>query len=150
MSGAAPSDISAAGGAAGSASHRQIHHEDLLSRTWRSIAQSVVQVTHKAEKHAADPTNRETNKELNEATVLVLRSRMEWSRSIAYLEAMLEGKAEEMKVLQHYVRSTPRIGRKRKLVEEDTGVAAAEVDTLSAPATVGEIAVATGETSKGS
>lgn len=123
MSGAAQSSHHRADGAGApkdNANHRQLHNEDLLGRTWRSIGQSVVQVTHKAEQHAKDPTNRETNKELNEATVLVLRGRLEWARSIAHIEATLEGKAEEMKVLQHYVRSVPRIGRKRKIVELET------------------------------
>lgn len=101
-------------------SNQRPHHEDLLGRTWRSIAQSVVQVTHKAETHAADPINRETSKELTEATILVLRSRMDWAKSIAYLEAKLEGKAEEMKVQQQYLRCHPKIGRKRKRIEEDT------------------------------
>ena len=123
MSGAAQISHHRADGAGApkdNANHRQLHNEDLLGRTWRSIGQSVVQVTHKAEQHAKDPTNRETNKELNEATVLVLRGRLEWARSIAHIEATLEGKAEEMKVLQHYVRSVPRIGRKRKIVELET------------------------------
>lgn len=124
MSGTASSSHAQADGVAGAprenASHRHLHNEDLLWRTWRSIAQSVVQVTHKAEQHAKDPTNRDTSKELNEATILVLRGRLEWARCIAHIEATLEGKAEEMKVLQHFVRSAPRIGRKRKIIELET------------------------------
>jgi len=103
--------------------HRRAHQEDLLARTWRSIAQSVVLVTHKAEKVAVE-ANRETAKELNEATINgVLRSRLEWSRSIAYLEAKLEGKAEELKALQQYVQCHPKIGRRKRKRRVDVLVA---------------------------
>jgi len=123
---------------AGTGSKQRVHHEDLLGRTWRSIAQSVVQVTHKAEKSAEGPSNRDTERELNEATKLVLRSRKEWARSIAYLEAKLEGKAEEMQVQQQYVRCHPKIGRKRKRMEEVAGSTAAAAEDTPGTETAGE------------
>jgi hypothetical protein len=98
-------------------SGRHLHHEDLLLRTWRSIAHSAANVTNKAEKAVTDTTNRELLKELNEATIGFLRIHMEWGRSISYLEAKLEGKAAEMEALQYAVRCTPSLGRKRKRSE---------------------------------
>ena len=119
------------------------HHEDLLVRTWRSIAHSVVQVSNKAEKVAAQETaSRETVKELNEATVRLLGSRLEWSRSISHLEAELEGKAAEMEALQQYVRCQPKIGKRKRgaggaedVVDDATATATAEdSSTTTTPA----------------
>ena len=99
--------------------NRHLHHEDLLLRTWRSIAHSVAIVTGKAEKLASvdlssSVTTDHVHKELNEATMGFLRSHVEWGRSISYLEAKLEGRAAEMEGLQHYVRTHPCLKRKRK------------------------------------
>lgn len=94
-----------------------IHNEDLLPRLWRSMAHSVVQVTYKAEKVAME-ANRDTVRDLNEVTIHLLKSRLEWSRTLAYLEAKLDGKAAELEVLHQYVRGHAKIGRKRKRVPE--------------------------------
>jgi hypothetical protein len=59
-------------------------------------------------------------KELNEATIGFLRNHVEWGRSISYIEAKLEGKAAEMEALQHYLRSHPSMGRKRKRLENSS------------------------------
>jgi hypothetical protein len=105
-------------------SPRPVHSEDLLLRTWRSIAHSIGQVTGKAEKVAtAVETEREAAmKELNEATIGFLRHHVDWGRSITYIEAKLEGKAEELESMQHYLRTQPSMGRKRKRTEENQRV----------------------------
>jgi hypothetical protein len=59
-------------------------------------------------------TNDSAIKDLNDATIGFLRNHVEWGRSISYIEAKLEGKAAEMEALQHYLRSHPSMGRKRK------------------------------------
>ena len=100
--------------------------EDRLPRTWRSLASSVVFATAKADKV---PSSQEGNatakqaalKEVDDAVVGLLRSRLELNRLISYLEAKLEGQATEMESLQHYVRSQPslkRRSRKRKLPDD--------------------------------
>jgi hypothetical protein len=102
-------------------SHRPVHSEDLLLRTWRSIAHSVALVTGKAEKvaTAATDVDREAAmKELKEASIGFLRNYVDWGRSILYIEAKLDGKAAEMESMQHYLRTHPSLGRKRKRVEE--------------------------------
>lgn len=102
-------------------SQRPVHSEDLLLRTWRSIAHSVAQVTGKAEKVAtvAETDREAAMKELNEATIGFLRHHVDWGRSITYMEAKLEGKAAELESMQHYLRTHPSMGRKRKRVEEN-------------------------------
>lgn len=98
-----------------STSNRHLHHEDFLPRHWRSIGHSVTAIIAKAEKVAsADSKDPDAAKELNEATLGILRNHLEWGRTISYLVAKLEGKAAEMESLQHYVRSHPSMGRKRK------------------------------------
>ena len=118
------------------------HSEDLLARTWRSVVLAVVQISNKTQKVASDGS-RESVRELSEATIQLLRQRHEWSRSIAYLEAKLQGKAAEMEALQHYVRCQPKIGgRKRKREEEETNVdnsaAATDSDAAAAAAAAGD------------
>lgn len=101
------------------------------------MAQLVASITSKAEKvaAAADPlNNRDAAKELNEATVVFLRTHMEWGRSISYLEAKLQGKAAEMEALQHYVRSHPSMGRKRKRPEPSSSAAASDHEKPAANA----------------
>jgi hypothetical protein len=98
------------------------HHEDLLLRSWRSTAHGVALVTGKAERVVAVASTPDSNpatndaamKDLNDATIGFLRNHVEWGRSISYIEAKLEGKAAEMEALQHYLRSHPSMGRKRK------------------------------------
>ena len=98
------------------------HHEDLLLRSWRSTAHGVALVTAKAERVVAvasapeskASTNDAAMKDLNDATIGFLRNHVEWGRSISYIEAKLEGQAAEMEALQHYLRSHPSMGRKRK------------------------------------
>jgi hypothetical protein len=103
-------------------SRTMLHHDDLLLRTWRSIAHSIALVTNKAEKVVAE-SNRDAVKELNEATMGFLRHYVEWGRLISYLEAKLEGKAAELEFMQHFVQSHPSMGRKRKRAETDSKVA---------------------------
>lgn len=109
---------------------RRVHFEDVLPRLWNKLAESVILATQKAEKVATEQ-NSDTAKELNEATHDVLRRRVEWSNSLAYLEAKLVGKAEEMEALQQYVRCHPKVGRKRRKVDAVAATAATE----SLPAT---------------
>jgi hypothetical protein len=90
------------------------HHEDRLGRTWRSLGSSVVLATTKAAVPKASV------KEVDEAVVGFLRTRQEWGRLISYLEAKLEAKAKEMETLQHYVRSQPTMGIRRKRKREET------------------------------
>jgi len=117
--------MSATGGAdhsqASSHQQQQQHHhqDDRLSRLWRTMVTSVLVATSKAEK-AAKEANKATLKEVDEAVIAFLRNRVDWGRLISYLEAKLEGKAKEMEILQHYVRSQPSMGICKRKRETDT------------------------------
>ena len=95
------------------------HHEDRLSRTWRSLGSYLLTATSKSEK-AAKEANKAILKDIDESVVNFLKTRVEWGRLVSYLEAKLQGKAKEIETMQHYVRSQPTIGirRKRKRLEE--------------------------------
>jgi hypothetical protein len=88
-------------------------HEERLSKVWRSKASSIVGFFQKAEKTAKE-TTKENCKELDDAVLVYLRARMEWHRLISHVEAKLQGKAQEMEALENYVRTQPRLGKKRK------------------------------------
>jgi hypothetical protein len=95
-----------------------VHHsEDRLGRAWRGIASTVVVAAGKAEKAVAttpqSPDAKTSLKELDDAVLALLRSRVEYSRLISYLEAKLQGREEEVATLQHYHRSQPRLGASR-------------------------------------
>ncbi|GAX16089.1 hypothetical protein FisN_20Hu234 [Fistulifera solaris] len=95
------------------------HPEDRLSKTWRHLISSVFHATSKAEQTTADVAS---IKEIDDAVVAFLRARLEWGRNISFLEAKFEGKAKEMEVLQHYSRTQPCLGlrkRKREVVKEN-------------------------------
>lgn len=122
---AGPSSTSTATASSRKAGSRSSHHEDVLLRSWRSTAHGVALVTSKAERvvavASAPDCNTSSNdaamKDLNDATIGFLRNHVEWGRSISYIEAKLEGKAAEMEAMQHYLRSHPSMGRKRKRAE---------------------------------
>jgi hypothetical protein len=57
---------------------------------------------------------------------------VEWGRLISYLEAKLEGKAQEMETLQQYVKTQPSLGRKRKR-EEDAAQAVVGAEEITPP-----------------
>lgn len=107
---------------------KQVHHEDLLLRSWRSTAHGVAQVTSKAERVVNIATSTDSTpaskdvamKDLNDAIIGHLRNHVEWGRSLTYVEAKLEGKAAEMEALQHYIRAYPSLGKKGKLSVNST------------------------------
>jgi hypothetical protein len=59
-------------------------------------------------------------KEMDEFVVAFLRARVNWGRLITYLEAKLEGKAQEMETNQHYFRSMPKLGRRSLSSQQPT------------------------------
>lgn len=127
----APSSLSSSGvtgvvsrtGTSGSSStsSSNTHHnyDERLERVWRSLASSVVVATHKAENLATETKQKppdqckQSLKELDEAVITFLRTRLEYRRQLALVEAKLEGRAQELEALESCVRSQPR-ARKRK------------------------------------
>lgn len=137
--------------------HQHYREEDRLGRAWRSLASTVVMATQKAEKcasqlkppssqsssqqpnHPIVKPSKESLKDLDESVVHFLKTRIEYGRNISHLEAKLQGKAKEMETMDCYLRSQPRLGRKRKRHREEadaTGTAVADVDGAAAVAAV--------------
>mgnify|MGYP005844723473 CR=1 FL=1 len=92
------------------------NEEDRLGRAWRSLASTVVLATQKTEKAAnmRPQPSKESLKELDDAVVSFLRMRMEWGRQIYHVERKIQGKEQEMETTDCYLRSQPRLGKKRK------------------------------------
>ena len=92
--------------------------------------------TQKAEKaaHQKPQPTKDSLKELDEGVVTFLRTRMEWGRQISHLQAKLQGKAQEMEAMDCYLRSQPRLGRKRKQREVAATATVAVADDPQNPA----------------
>jgi hypothetical protein len=60
------------------------------------------------------PDQKGAIKELDETVLALLRNRVEYSLLISHLEAKLQGREEEMATLQHYHRSQPKLGVRKR------------------------------------
>ena len=78
------------------------HGEDRLYKTWKTLANCFLVGQQKADRGNC------TMQELEEYMVLFLRTRVEFGRIITYLEAKLEGTAQDMEAVQHYHRTMPK------------------------------------------
>ena len=119
-SGAARSSTTASSSSSSSFSSRS---ED-LSKTWRSLANCLIMAAQKADKAAAATTDSAVvvppvDRETDEYICNYLKVRLNWGRLLTYLEAELEGKAQEIQSLQHYYRSMPKCSRPRKRARVD-------------------------------
>lgn len=74
---------------------------------------SIANCMSKAEKAGAD-SSQANCRELNESVVAFLRTRMEWHRLVGHVEAKLQGKAQEVEALEGYVRTQPRLGKRKR------------------------------------
>lgn len=97
----------------GSHHHHHYTHEERLAKAWRSMASSIVNAFQKAEK-ASNENTRESLKELDDSVVTFIRARMDLHRWISMVEANLQGKAQEREALENYVRSKPRLGKRKR------------------------------------
>jgi Fic family protein len=109
---------------ASASSSQQPHytHEERLSKSWRNLASSIVGAFQKAEKASAE-TTKETLKELDESVLVLIRTRMEYHRLLSHVEAKLQGKQQEMESLENYVRTQPRLGKRKRLEVQETAKA---------------------------
>ncbi|KAL7563736.1 hypothetical protein ACA910_020424 [Epithemia clementina (nom. ined.)] len=106
--------------------------EDRLTKTWKTLANCFIAGSQKAEKVAriAQPPYSNSRqsvdtmvgspqqqqqaslKELDDYVSLFLRTRLDWGRLVTYLEAKLEGTAQEMETIQHYYRTMPVVSKR--------------------------------------
>eukprot|EP00429_Kryptoperidinium_foliaceum_P005229 CAMPEP_0176008928 /NCGR_PEP_ID=MMETSP0120_2-20121206/3991_1 /TAXON_ID=160619 /ORGANISM="Kryptoperidinium foliaceum, Strain CCMP 1326" /LENGTH=160 /DNA_ID=CAMNT_0017341715 /DNA_START=130 /DNA_END=612 /DNA_ORIENTATION=+ len=104
---------------------QSLPYEDRLPKIWRHLVSSMANSLHKAEKAGAD-SSQENCRELNDSVVTFLRTRMEYHRILGNVEAKLQGREQEREALEGYVRTQPKLG-KRKRKQED--LAAAELQS---------------------
>lgn len=67
----------------------------------------------KAEKAAVEPTQMNC-KELNDCVVSFLRTRVEWHRLLGNVQAKFQGQAQEREALEGFVRTQPRLGKRKR------------------------------------
>ncbi len=94
-----------------SSSTKWLPHEERLRKAWRVIGTTVANCMSKADKAATQP---QLKRELDESVLLFLRTRREFHRLLSHAEAKLQGKAEEMESLETYVRTQPRVGKRKR------------------------------------
>ena len=73
----------------------------------------------KAEKAALEPTQINC-KELNDCVVTFLRTRVEWHRLLGNVQAKLQGQAQEREALEGFVRTQPRLGKRKRLGNQNS------------------------------
>lgn len=74
---------------------------------------------HKAEK-AGENSTQPNCRELEESVVTFLKKRIEFHRVLGNVEAKLQGKAQEREALEGYVRTQPRLGKRKRHYEQQT------------------------------
>jgi len=97
----------------------QLHQQSSILPRWRHLVSSAANSLNKAEK-AADSSTQENCRELEESLVTFLRSRIEFHRVLGNVEAKLQGKAEEREALEGYVRTQPRLGKRKRHYEQQS------------------------------
>lgn len=97
---------------------RNIPHEERLSKLRRMLMTGILDMYQKAET-AAKETTEKSLKELNESVKNnFFQPRIEYHRSIGHVEALLQGKEQEREALESYLRSQPRLGKRKR--EDDS------------------------------
>jgi len=84
----------------------------ILSR-WRHLVTSAANSIHKAEK-AGENSSAENCRELEKTVVNMIRTRIEFCRTLTTIEIQLQGKAQEREALEGYVRTQPRLGKRKR------------------------------------
>ena len=101
----------------------------------------IVDVYQKAELAANKPTQ-ETYKDLNSSVIdNFFKPRMEYHRSIGHVEALLQGKEQEREALECYLRTQPRLGKRKR--EDDAELQSTLVAVQQNPSATATTANAT-------
>ena len=99
---------------------RQLTHEQRLTKGWSNMRYTVVSAFERAQAAATaaeqkdQPTFQSQSKELDKSLVHFLKYRIDWHRLISQVEAKLQGKAQEREALETYVRTQPKLGKRKR------------------------------------
>lgn len=94
--------------------------EERLQRGWTNIRYTAVASIERAQaaSTAAEKKNHQdfqsNVKELDKSVVHFLKYRIEYHRLLSQIEAKLLGKAQEREALETYVRTQPRLGKRKR------------------------------------
>jgi lipopolysaccharide export LptBFGC system permease protein LptF len=101
--------------------HQQhLTQEERLQRGWTNIRYTAVAAFERAQaaSTAAEKKNHQdfqnNVKELDKSVVHFLKYRIEYHRLLSQIEAKLLGKAQEREALETYVRTQPRLGKRKR------------------------------------
>eukprot|EP00980_Cylindrotheca_fusiformis_P027833 scaffold22560_cov135-Cylindrotheca_fusiformis.AAC.44 len=103
--------------------HRQqqnLNQEERLKKGWTNIRYTAVAAFERAQaaSTAAEQKNHQdfqsNVKELDKSVVHFLKYRIEYHRLLSQIEAKLLGKAQEREALETYVRTQPRLGKRKR------------------------------------
>lgn len=99
------------------------------------MANCLIIAAQKADKAAAalaPEAPPKIDRDSDEYVMQFMRNRMEWGKLLSYLEAKLEGRAQELEAIHHFHRTMPKCSRpsKRPRIEAET---AADPSSLPPP-----------------
>jgi hypothetical protein len=104
---------------------RYLTQEERLNKGWTNIRYTIAAAFEKAQaaaraaKNKNQPDFQSQVKELDKTVIHFLKYRIEYHRTISQIEAKLQGKAQEREALETYVRTQPRLGKRKRLETED-------------------------------
>jgi lipopolysaccharide export LptBFGC system permease protein LptF len=99
---------------------QHLTQEERLQRGWTNIRYTAVAAFERAQaaSTAAEKKNhhdfQNNVKELDKSVVHFLKYRIEYHRLLSQIEAKLLGKAQEREALETYVRTQPRLGKRKR------------------------------------
>jgi lipopolysaccharide export LptBFGC system permease protein LptF len=99
---------------------QHLTQEERLQRGWTNIRYTAVAAFERAQaaSTAAEKKNHQdfqnNVKELDKSVVHFLKYRIEYHRLLSQIEAKLLGKAQEREALETYVRTQPRLGKRKR------------------------------------
>lgn len=112
-----------------STSSSYLTQEERLTKGWTNLRYSILAAFEKAQAAALAAENKEQQKfqvlvkDLDKTVIHFLKYRIEYHRCISQIEAKLQGKAQEREALETYIRTQPRLGkRKRKDADIEVNV----------------------------
>jgi hypothetical protein len=98
---------------------QSLPYEKQLPRIWRIFVESSRKAMNKAEAIGENRTQ-ENCRELDESVMTFLHTRKQFHRVLGNVEAKLQGKAQEREALEGFIRTQPRLGKRRRLQEQQT------------------------------
>ncbi|CAJ1937972.1 unnamed protein product [Cylindrotheca closterium] len=114
---------------------QQLSQEERVLKLWSNMRYTVASSFEKSQTADAAAENKDKKEfqaqftELSKNTLHFLTYRRDYHRLLSQIEAKLEGKAQERQALETYVRTAPRLGKRKRADVNEDSVAAAAIAT---------------------